>query len=67
MKYRILIKKVNINVDYLNWFTGPSGNTPWETESEQEALEKYQELLNANPSGNLTLVQIVPVNISVTG
>jgi hypothetical protein len=66
MNYRILIKTVNVNVASLKWFTGPSGNNPWETESEQEALEKYQELLNSNPSGNLTLVQIVPVNISVT-
>jgi hypothetical protein len=66
MKYRILIKSVNINVASLNWFTGSSGNAPWETEVEQDALTKYQELLTANPSGNLTLVRVVPVSIAVT-
>jgi hypothetical protein len=66
MKYRILIKSVNVNVASLNWFTGSAGNIPWETDEEQEALQKYQELLNGNPSGNLTLVQVVPVNIAVT-
>jgi hypothetical protein len=66
MKYRILIKTVNVNVDSLNWFTGSSRATPWETDVEEEALQKYQELLNTNPSGNLTLIQVVPVNIAVT-
>jgi len=66
MKYRILIKTVNVNVASLNWFTGSAGNAPWETEDEQEALQKYQELLNAHPSGNLALVQVVPVSIEVT-
>jgi hypothetical protein len=66
MKYRILIKTVNVNVASLNWFTGSSGNTPWETEDEQEALTKYKELLTANPSGNLTLVQVVPMDTEVT-
>jgi hypothetical protein len=66
MKYRILIKSVNVNVAYLNWFTGSAGNTPWEADNEQDALLKYQELLNANPSGSLTLVQVIPVHIEVT-
>jgi hypothetical protein len=42
------------------------GLPPWETNVEEETLQKYQELLNTNPSGNLTLVQVVPVNIAVT-
>jgi hypothetical protein len=66
MKYRILIKLINVNVASLNWFTGSAGNTPWETEIEEEALVKYKELLNSHPVDNLTLVQVVPVNIEVT-
>jgi hypothetical protein len=65
MKYRILIKSVNVNVASLNWFTGSAGNAPWETEDEPEALSKYQELLASHPSGNLTLVQAIPVDIAV--
>jgi hypothetical protein len=66
MKYRILIKSVSTNVASLNWFTGSAGNAPWETEIEQEALTKYQELLAVNPSDNMALVQVVPVDIAVT-
>jgi hypothetical protein len=66
MKYRILIKTVNVNVASLNWFNGPAGNTPWETDAENEALQKYQELLNAHPANHLTLVQMIPVNVAVT-
>ena len=66
MNYRILIRTVNVNVASLNWYTGAAGNTPWESDNEQEALQKYQELLSTNSSGNLALVQVVPVNISVS-
>jgi hypothetical protein len=66
MKYRILIRSISANVSSLNWFTGSAGNDPWETGDETEALQKYQELLNTNPSCNLTLTQIIPVNISVS-
>ena len=66
MKYRILIRSVNVNVASFNWFTGSAGSAPWETDVLQDALQKYQELLNANPSGGLTLVQVVPVNIAVS-
>jgi hypothetical protein len=66
MKYRILIKSVNVNVASLNWFTGSAGNMPWETEDEEEALAKYKELLNFHPIDNLNLVQVVPVTIEVT-
>lgn len=66
MKYRILIKTINVNVSNLNWYTGSAGKDPWETENEQEALTKYQELLKANAAGNLSLVQVVPVSIEVT-
>jgi hypothetical protein len=66
MKYRILIKSVNTNVVSFNWFAGSTGNAPWETEDEQEALIKYQELLVSNSSGSLTLLQVVPVGIAVT-
>jgi hypothetical protein len=66
MKYRVLIKSVNVNAASLNWFTGSAGNAPWETDAEQEALQKYQELLNVHPAGSLTLVQVIPVNIAVS-
>jgi len=64
MKYRILIRSVNINIVSFNWLL--VGNSPWETEDKLVALEKFQELLKDHSFGNLTLVQAVPVDISVT-
>ena len=64
LNYRILIRNVNINIISFNWLL--VGKTPWETEDRQEALGKYHELLDSYSSSDLTLVQVVPVNISVT-
>ena len=66
MKYRILIKTVNVNIVSFNWFNGTAGNSPWETETEQEALQQYHELLKTNPHDNLTLVNVIPVDIEVS-
>jgi dihydrofolate reductase len=66
MKYRILVRIVNVNVQSLNWYIGPSGTVPWETEQEEEALKQYKNLLESNSAGNLTLVQMAPVNIEVS-
>ena len=67
MKYQILIKSfVNTNVAVLNWFLGSFGNTIWETENEQEAIQQYQDLLKIYPQDNLTLVNIIPVNVQVS-
>ena len=65
MVFRILIKSVNVNVVSYNWYNGPAGNLPWETKNEAEALQKYQELLDSYSLSNLTLIQIVPVDISI--
>jgi hypothetical protein len=43
-----------------------TGNTPWETDIEAKALEKYKELLRKYPSEDLTLVSPYTVNIDVT-
>lgn len=64
MKYRILIRTVNINVVSHNWLL--TGVNPWETEDKQEALDKYQDLLDSYSSGDLTLIQVVPVNITLS-
>jgi hypothetical protein len=66
MKYRILIQKIiNTNQATLNWYM-EAGNTPWETEDESAALEKYKELLQKYPAGDLTLVSPVSIDIDVT-
>ena len=64
MKYRILIRNVNINIISFNWLL--VGKNPWETDDKQEAVDKFQELLDIYSSGDLTLVQVVPVSIVVT-
>jgi hypothetical protein len=66
MDYRILIRTVNVNVAGFDWFKGAAGPNPWETDDEQKALHQYQNLLKQHPAENLTLVQIVPVDIQVT-
>jgi len=67
MKYRILIKNyTNTNVTNLSWFFGKAGNDPWETENKQEALDTYQELLNSHSHESLTLIQVIPVAVSVS-
>jgi len=65
MNYAILIKTTNVNVSSYNWYCGTSGNTPWESANLEEALKIYQTLLATYASGNLSLVQIVPVSIAV--
>jgi hypothetical protein len=66
MKYRILIQKiVNTNQATLNWYM-ETGNTPWETEIENEALTKYKELLQKYSAGDLSLISPVEVDITVT-
>jgi hypothetical protein len=49
----------------LNWYM-ETGNTPWETDSETEALKKYKDLLQKYSAGDLTLVNPIDVDISVS-
>jgi hypothetical protein len=66
MKYRILIQKiVNTNQTTLNWYIETS-NTPWETDDENVALNKYKELLQKYSAGDLTLVTPFDVDITVS-
>jgi hypothetical protein len=66
MKYRILIQKIiNTNQLTLVWYM-ETGNTPWETDIEANALEKYKELLRKYPSEDLTLVSHRTVTIDIT-
>jgi hypothetical protein len=66
MKYRILIRKVvNTNQEVLGYYV-ESANTPWETEDEAVALNKYKKLLHKYSAGNLTLVSPVDVSINVS-
>ena len=67
MKYRILIKAGNLNVSSLGWYSEFAAKGPvWETEDDKEAVQKYQKLLDTNSANNLTLVQIIPVDIVVS-
>jgi hypothetical protein len=64
MKYRILVQKiVNTNQATLNWYM-ETGNAPWETDDEVEALAKYKGLLQKYSAGDLTL--IIPVDVDIT-
>jgi hypothetical protein len=65
MKYRILIQKiVNTRQTTLNWYM-ETGNTPWETEEKDVALEKYKQLLQKYSAGDLTLISPITVDIAV--
>jgi hypothetical protein len=64
MKYRILIQKiVNTNQEILCYYM-ESGNSPWETEDESEALNKYKELLRKYSAGSMEIVS--PIDVSIT-
>ena len=67
MKYRILIKAGNTNAASFTWYSEFTTRGPvWETEDDKEAVQKYQKLLETNSANNLTLVQIIPVDIVVS-
>jgi hypothetical protein len=66
VQYRILIQKIaNANQLTLNWYM-ETGNTPWETEEKDAALEKYKQLLQKYSAGDLTLISRIPIDITVT-
>ena len=67
MKYRILIRTVNVNIFNFNWYIDENleEKLPWETEDERVALRKYRKLLNRYSAEDLTLLQVVSVSIHV--